>query len=177
MPEPSPSIARLRAFLDQLDVPSSTLKRDPYGRTWLSPEVAALVESDAECRVELGRFVAREIELFDSVRQRNDPSFAKEVLRATHAVEIAGSGLDPRVRSWILGSFYALATVVGYATLAPLFGFAERGSMLAQARAALGLASEASPDLWGPAAIGVALALLLALLLAFMPPRRTSSRG
>lgn len=175
MPEPSPSIARLRAFLEQLDVPSSTLKRDPRGRTWLAPELAALVETDAECRAELGRFVAREIELFDSVRERNDPRFAKDVLMATHAVEIAGSGLDPRIRSWILGSFYALATIVGYVTVAPLFGFAERGSMLAQARAALGLASEASPGTWAPAAVGVALAL--ALLMAFMPTRRTSPRA
>ncbi|MDC0719507.1 hypothetical protein [Nannocystis bainbridge] len=176
MPEPSPSVLRLRAFLEMLDVPSSTLKRDPRGRTWLAPELRALVEADAECHTELVRFVDREIELFDSVRQRNDPLFAKDVLNATHAVEIAGSGLDPRIRSWILGLFYALATIAAYATLAPLFGLSERGGVLAQARAALGLASEAtSPSAWGMAAVGAAVAL--ALLLAFMPGRRPSSRA
>lgn len=176
MPEPSPSIARLREFLEQLDVPSSTLKRDPRGRTWLPPEIRALVEADAECRAELSRFVDRELELFDSVRQRNDPLFAKDVLNATHAVEIAGSGLDPRIRSWILGLFYALATIAGYVTLAPLLGLSGRGSVLSQARAALGLASEATgPSAWGLAAVGAAA--LLALVLAFAPSRRPSSRA
>ncbi|PCC66558.1 hypothetical protein SAMN02745121_00713 [Nannocystis exedens] len=176
MPESSPSIVRLRSFLEELDVQSSTLKRDPRGQTWLPPEIRALVESDPECRAELGRFVDRELELFDSVRQRNDPMFAKDVLNATHSVEIAGSGLDPRIRSWILGLFYALATIAAYATLAPLFGLSERGSVLAQARAALGLASEAtSPSAWGLATVGAAVAL--ALLLAFMPCRRPRSRA
>lgn len=176
MPEPSPAIERLREFLEQLDVPSSTLKRDPRGRSWLPREFSAMVEADAECRAELGRFVDRELELFDSVRQRNDPLFAKDVLNATHSVEIAGSGLDPRVRSWILGLFYALATIAGYATLAPLIGLSERGGVLVQARAALGLASEAtSPSAWGLAALGAAITL--ALLLAFMPSRRPSSRA
>jgi hypothetical protein len=172
---PSPALVRLRAFLEQLDVPSSTLKRDPRGRTWLTPEIGALVQADAECRAELRRFVDREIELFDSVRQRNDPGFARDVLQATQSVEIAGSGLDPRIRSWILGSFYALATIIGYVTLAPLLGFAERGSVLAQARAALGLAGEAGASTWGLAAIGAAVAL--ALILAYVPRRSTSSRG
>jgi hypothetical protein len=176
MPEPSPSIVRLRGFLEQLDVPSSTLKRDPRGRTWLPAELASLVEADAECREELRRFVDRELELFDSVRQRNDPMFAKDVLDATHAVEIAGSGLDPRIRSWILGLFYALATIAGYVTLAPLFGLSERGSLLAQARAAVGLASEVTaPPAWGLAVVGAAA--LLALILAFAPLRRPSSRA
>lgn len=171
----SPEVVRLREFLEQLDVPSSTLKRDPRGRTWLSPELRAAVEADAECSAELRRFVDRELELFDSVRQRNDPVFAKDVLRAAQSVEIAGSGLDPRIRSWILGLCYAAATIVGYATVGPLFGFAERGSVLAQARAALGIAGEVGANTWWLAAVGAAVAL--AVVLAFVPSRRTSLRG
>ena len=119
MSELSPRVARLREHLEQLDVPSSTLKRDPWGATWLPAELKALVDGDAECREELRRFVDRELELFGSVRQRNDAMFAARVVKATGTVEIAGAGLDPRIRSWILGLFYALATVVGYVTLAP----------------------------------------------------------
>lgn len=172
---PSPALVRLREFLEQLDVPSSTLRRDPRGRTWLPRELDTLVEADPECRAELRRFVDRELELFDSVRQRSDPMFERDVLRAAKSVEIAGTGLDPRVRSWILGLFYALATVVAYTTVAPLLGLAERGSVIVQARAALGIAGEVDASAWALAVGGAAVAL--AAILAFAPGRRTSPRA
>lgn len=174
MPELSPPVARLREHLEQLDIPSSTLKRDPWGATWLPAEFKALVDGDAECREELRRFVDRELELFGSVRQRNDAMFAARVVKATETVEIAGAGLDPRVRSWILGLFYALATVVAYVTLAPWIGLADRAGVVARIQGALGLGGEA-----GMSAMGLALvvvAAVAALAAALVPWGRTSLR-
>ncbi|HEY8380324.1 MAG TPA: hypothetical protein VIK91_27750, partial [Nannocystis sp.] len=153
----------------------STLRRDPRGRTWLPPELDALVEADAECRAELRRFVDRELELFDSVRQRGDAAFRREVLQATRSLEIAGSGLDPRIRSWILGLFYALATIAGYYAIAPLVGLAGRSGVIAEARSALGLGGELGASSWGLVLAGAAVAL--AALLAMAPRRRISPRG
>lgn len=174
MPELSPPVARLREHLEQLDVPSSTLKRDPWGETWLPAELKALVEADADCREELRRFVDRELELFGSVRQRNDAMFAARVSKATEHVEIAGAGLDPRIRSWILGLFYALATVVAYVVFAPWIGLADRVGVVASIQGALGLGGEAGVSAWGLAlVIVVAVAALAA---ALVPWGRTSLR-
>ncbi len=174
MSELTPKIARLREHLEQLDVPSSTLKRDRWGETWLPAELRTLVEADAECREELRRFVDRELELFGSVRQRNDAMFAARVVKATETVEIAGAGLDPRVRSWILGLFYALATVVAYVTLAPWIGLADRAGVVAGIQGALGLGGEA-----GLSAMGLALVVFAgaaALAAALVPWGRTGVR-
>lgn len=173
MPE-SAAIGRLREALGQLDVPSSTLKRDPWGETWLSAELKALVDGDPACREELRRFVDRELELFGSVRQRAEVTFTARVLKAAEPVEIAGAGLDPRLRSWILGLFYALATIVGYMTLAPMIGLAGRGSWVSTLHEELGLSVEGGPSPWGLALLGAAIVVGLAV--ALMPSRRVSPR-
>lgn len=128
MSERSPAVTSLRAFLDELDVPSAELRRDPEGKSWLSPEMQALVASDPQCHAELRRFVDREIELFGSVRQKPDALFTHRVLKAAAPQQIAGAGLDPRVRGIILALAYALATLVAYLMLAPLLGLAAVGT-------------------------------------------------
>lgn len=168
MSEPSPAVTRLREFLEQLDVPSSTLKKDPWGASWLPAELRALVDGDAECREELRRFVDRELELFGSVRQRGDAMFTARVLKAAGPVEIAGAGLDPRVRSVILGLAYALATVVAYLMAAPFIGLADRGSVVGRIQAAVGLGDGVSMT-WGLALLGTAI--VTALAAAFIPSR------
>ncbi len=172
MPE-RPAIRRLREALAELEIPSSTLRRDPSGDSWLPPELKALVERDPECREELRRFVIREIELFGSVRERPEAAFTARVLQAARPVEIAGAGLDPRVRSWILGLAYAVATVVGYLTVAPLLGLAGREGWLAGLHERLGLPTE-GPGPWGLALLGAAI--VAALALALVPVRRGGSR-
>lgn len=121
-------VARLRSFLEEADIPSGVLRRDPQGMSWLPAELRALVEAQAACRDELRRFVDREIELFGSVRQRSDALFTDRVLRAAAPVQIAGAGLDRRYRSYILAFAYALATGVAYLMLAPLLGVAVLGT-------------------------------------------------
>lgn len=168
MSELSAKVAKLREVLEQLDVPSSTLKKDPWGATWLPAELRALVDDDDECREELKRFVDRELELFGSVRQRGDAMFTARVLKAAAPVEIAGAGLDPRVRSGILGLAYALATVVAYLMFAPFFGLADRGSVVGNIQAAVGLGDGLSTK-WGVALLGTAI--VTALAAAFVPSR------
>lgn len=182
MSELSPAASRLREFLEQLDVPSSTLKKDPWGATWLPTELRALVDGDAECREELRRFVDRELELFGSVRQRGDAMFTARVLKAAAPVEIAGSGLDPRVRSAILGLAYALATVVAYLMAGPFIGLAgladlaefadltHHGSVVGRIQAAVGLGDGVSTP-WTLALLGTAIAA--AAVVAFVPSRST----
>lgn len=124
------AVARLRSFLEEADIPSGVLRRDPHGTSWLPAELRALVEAQTACRDELRRFVDREIELFGSVRQRSDALFTDRVLRAAAPVQIAGAGLDRRYRSYILASAYALATGVAYLMLAPLLGVAALGTSI-----------------------------------------------
>lgn len=169
MSELSPKVAKLREFLEQLDIPSSTLKKDPWGATWLPAELRALVDDDGECREELKRFVDRELELFGSVRQRGDAMFTARVIKAAAPVEIAGAGLDPRVRSLILGLAYALATAVAYLMVAPFIGLADRGSVVGSIQAAVGL-DEGVSMTWGVALLGTAI--VTALAAAFVPSRQ-----
>lgn len=139
MADRSPAVARLRAFLDDIDVQSSELRRDPEGKSWLPPDMQALIAADPACLAELRRFVNREIELFGSVRQRPDALFTHRVLKAAAPHEIAGAGLDPRVRGLILALAYAGATVVAYFLLAPLLGLAAVGTWSQQFAAATGV--------------------------------------
>lgn len=162
-------VEQLRAFLDELDVPSKELSRDPEGASWLTPELRALVAADPACQAELKRFVDREIELFGSVRQRPDALFTHRVLKAAAPQEIAGRGLDPRVRGVILALFYAAATIVAYLMLAPLLGFAAVGTRTQQFAAAAGV-GEGNREAVGLAVmLGVAA---LAALVAFGSRRR-----
>lgn len=180
MPELSPSVARLRSFLEEADIPSGVLRRDPEGTTWLPAELRALVDADPTCHEELRRFVDREIELFGSVRQKGDALFTDRVLKAAAPVEIAGAGLDGRVRGWILAFAYALATGVAYLMLAPLLGLAALGTWTSQLAAATGLTDGAagvggSVGASNGAARAVAVlvgAAILVVAVAFMPSRR-----
>jgi anti-sigma factor RsiW len=168
MPEPSAKVARLRAFLDEVDVPSGDLRRDPEGKTWLSAEMQALVADDPACHAELRRFVDREIELFGSVRQKPDALFTAAVLKKTSPDQIVGAGLDPRLRGVILASAYALATAVAYFMLAPLLGLAAVGTWTDRLAAAAAVADggEASPGL------GLLVAAVgFAVVVAFGPRR------
>ena len=169
MSELKPAVARLRGFLEEADIPSSVLRRDPEGKTWLPAELRALISADPTCHAELRRFVDREIELFGSVRQKSDALFTDRVLRAAAPVEIAGAGLDSRLRSYILAFAYALATGVAYMMLAPLLGLAALGTWTSQLSNAVGV------DEGGASARAVAVligAAILVLAVAFVPWRR-----
>lgn len=173
MPEQLSPVATLRAFLDELDVPSAELRRDPDGKTWLSPEMQTLVASDEQCRAVLRRFVDREIELFGSVRQKPDALFTHRVLKAAAPQEIAGAGLDPRIRGLILALAYALATVVAYLMLAPLLGLAAVGTWTQRFAAVAGV-GENNREATGVAvligALGIAAAVALTSRRRQTPP-------
>lgn len=164
------SVARLRGFLEEADIPSSVLRRDPEGAGWLPAELRALVEAEPCCREELRRFVDREIELFGSVRQKGDALFTDRVLRAAAPVEIVGAGLDTRQRSYILAFAYALATGVAYLMLAPLLGLAALGTWTGQLSAVVAAEDH---DNAGLRAAGVLVgAVILVVTVAFVPWRR-----
>lgn len=165
----SPSVARLRSFLEEADIPSSVLRRDPEGKAWLPAELRALVAADPTCHAELRRFVDREIELFGSVRQRSDALFTDRVLKAAAPVQIAGAGLDSRYRSLILAFAYALATGVAYFMLAPLLGLAALGSRTGQLVEAIGVEDGGNI---GGTALAVLAAAGMVVAFAFVPWRR-----
>jgi hypothetical protein len=72
----SPAVARLRSFLEEADIPSGVLRRDPRrARPGCRPSCARWSRLKRACHDELHRFVDREIELFGSVRQRSDALF------------------------------------------------------------------------------------------------------
>lgn len=175
MPELQPSVARLRGFLEEADIPSGVLRRDPTGTTWLPAELRALVEGDELCRGELRRFVDREIELFGSVRQKSDALFTDRVLKAAAPVQIAGAGLNSRQRGWILAFAYAMATVVAYLMLAPLLGLAALGTWSDRF---VPFVMAVGVEEGGNGAVGVRAALVLigvavlVVAVAFMPSRR-----
>lgn len=170
MSEKPPQVVKLRAFLDEIDVPPSReLRRDPDGKTWLPAEILALVAADPLCQAELRRFVAREIELFDSVRQSPDALFTRRVLQAAEPQQIAGAGLDPRVRGLILAAFYALATIVAYFMLAPLLGMAAIGTWSQQFASVAGVA-EGNRETFGVAVLVAAGTVAVAV--AFGSRRR-----
>ena len=174
MPEPSPPVVRLRAFLEQADIPSSVLRRDPEGATWLPPELRARVAADPRCHDAVRRFVDREIELFGSVRQPSDVLFTDRVLRASAPVQIAGAGLESRRRGLILAFAYALATGVAYLMLAPLLGLAALGTWTERLAGVAGLDIGGSGDLRSTLVlVGAAIVvLILVLAVAFTPSRR-----
>lgn len=174
MPEKAGSlpgaVARLRNFLEEADIPSSVLRRDPEGTTWLPTELRALVDTQPACRDELRRFVDREIELFGSVRQRSDALFTDRVLRAAAPVQIAGASLDRRYRSYILAFAYALATGVAYLMLAPLLGMASLGTWTGQLAEVIGDEEGGSAGL--RAGLVLVGAVVLVAAVAFVPWRR-----
>ncbi len=122
-----------RSYLLGLDVTSEILRNDPTGRTWLEPEFYALTQRDAACREVLEEFVEEELELFGSVRERGDPLFTKRVLEATAPTQVAGSGLDPRLRSPLITVAYAAGILLTLLVLIPLIRGWLRGDSLFEA--------------------------------------------
>jgi hypothetical protein len=119
------------AFLEEADMPSGVLRRDPEGASWLPSELQALVAADPACRAELRRFVDREIELFGSVRQRSDALFTDRVLKA------AAPGRSPALASTAAIAADPRACLcarhgVAYLMLAPLLGLAALGTWAEQ---------------------------------------------
>lgn len=166
-----PEVARLRGFLEEADIPSGVLRRDPAGVTWLPAELRALVSANDHCREELRRFVDREIELFGSVRQKSDVLFTDRVLKAAAPVQIAGAGLASRQRGWILAFAYAMATAVAYLMLAPLLGLAALGTWSDRFATAVGV-DETGSGVVGRAALVLISAAVLVVVVAFIPSRR-----
>lgn len=109
-----PTVDELREHLFELDVSSATLRADPRGQTWLNPEWRAFVERDASAREALADFVEDELVLFDSVRTRPDFVFTTRVLDGAGGLQIAGTGLDPGLRTWIIAAAHAIAFGVAY---------------------------------------------------------------
>ncbi len=170
-----PEVARLRGFLEEADIPSGVLRRDPSGTTWLPAELRALIDADDRCREELRRFVDREIELFGSVRQKSDALFTDRVLKAAAPVQIAGAGLASRQRGWILAFAYAMATVVAYLMLAPLLGLAALGTWSDRFATAVGVDENGGGVVGVRAALVLISAAVLVVVVAFMPSRRHTS--
>lgn len=117
-PEPR-SIEALEEHLYSLELRPAQLRRDPDGATWLGAEWAALVRDDPRLRAVVHRFVEEELELYDSVRGQADAFFTARVIAAASPVEIAGAGLAPRYRSWILAFAYAMALGVAAMVFLP----------------------------------------------------------
>jgi hypothetical protein len=99
----------LEEHLYSLDLRPAQLRSDPLGETWLGEEWFAAVVQEPELRGVLRRFVEEELELYDSVRGQADAFFTARVIEAASPMEVAGAGLAPRYRSWVLASAYALA--------------------------------------------------------------------
>ena len=99
----------LEEHLYSLDLRPAQLRSDPLGETWLGDEWFEAVVQEPELRGVLRRFVEEELELYDSVRGQADAFFTARVIEAASPMEVAGAGLAPRYRSWVLASAYALA--------------------------------------------------------------------
>ncbi len=99
----------LEEHLYSLDLRPAQLRADPLGESWLGEEWFEAVVHEPELRGVLRRFVEEELELYDSVRGQADAFFTARVLEAASPMEVAGAGLAPQYRSWVLASAYALA--------------------------------------------------------------------
>lgn len=114
-----PTREALEEHLYSLELRPAQLRRDPYGDEWLGQEWRALVATHPELIVIVRRFVEEELELYDSVRGQADAFFTARVIEATSPEEIAGAGLAPRYRSWVLACAYAMAFGVAVMIAAP----------------------------------------------------------
>lgn len=113
------SAEALEEHLYSLELRPAQLRRDPYGESWLGEEWAAIVRDDPRHAAVVRRFVEEELELYDSVRGQADAFFTARVIAATSPEEIAGAGLAPRYRSWILACGYAMALAVAAVVFVP----------------------------------------------------------
>ncbi len=112
-------MSRLESILEQLEVSPGPLRRDPAGREWLPEDARALVESSAECRDALARFVDEELELWDAMSPTAtpvDPFFTARVVESL-PMPRAGTALSPRRRAMVLGAFHVLAGLSAYVVL------------------------------------------------------------
>ena len=99
----------LEEHLYSLDIRPAQLRSDPLGETWIGDEWFEAVCLEPQLLGVVRRFVEEELELYDSVRGQADAFFTARVIEAASPMEVAGAGLAPRYRSWVLASAYALA--------------------------------------------------------------------
>ncbi len=105
-----PTVEVLEEYLLSLEPPRpAELRAGPNGEGWLEDRWLRIVRRDPALLAVVRRFVEEELELYDSLRGQADAYFTARVIEATSPVEVAGLGLAPRYRSWIMASAYALA--------------------------------------------------------------------
>jgi len=104
-----PTVEALEEHLYSLELRLAELRAGPNGEGWLGDPWLRIVRREPALLAVVRRFVEEELELYDSLRGQADAFFTARVIEATSPVEVAGIGLAPRYRSWILASAYALA--------------------------------------------------------------------
>ncbi|MCA9706267.1 MAG: hypothetical protein KDK70_10500 [Myxococcales bacterium] len=155
---------RLEAILLDLEVGPAQLRRDPSGRSWLSAEARALLESHPECRQVLREFVDDELALAGALggapAPSVDPFFTARVVEALPGVR-TGPTLSPRRRVMLLGCFHVVAGLLAYAVLTMVPESTARWA--AQAHDVLRWGSDSGVGLL-VAVAGAGVAVLIALL-------------
>ncbi|HFE45125.1 MAG TPA: hypothetical protein ENJ18_06465, partial [Nannocystis exedens] len=115
-----PTVEVLEEYLLSLEPPRpAELRSGPNGEGWLDDHWLRIVRRDPALLAVVRRFVEEELELYDSLRGQADAFFTARVIEATSPVEVAGLGLAPRYRSWIIASAYALALGVASMIIMP----------------------------------------------------------
>lgn len=121
----------LEAFLEHLyalELRPAQLRRDPYGESWLGAEWRDKVRDDPRYMAQLRLYVEEELELYDSVRGQADAFFTARVIEATSPEQVAGVGLAPRYRSWVLACAYAMATIAAVMIVGPWLRGSDAGA-------------------------------------------------
>jgi hypothetical protein len=113
----SGELDRLRAFLDELEVDATTLRRDPRGETWLPEPARSWCEQNPACAAELQQFVSDELELFGLSDIGADPFFTARVVDELPE-PLRWTGLSPNRRMLLLAAFHLAAGGIAYSVLA-----------------------------------------------------------
>ncbi|MEZ4427622.1 MAG: hypothetical protein R3A51_08050 [Nannocystaceae bacterium] len=113
---------RLYDALCELEIDSATLRRDPDGATWLPDHLRTLVDAAPGHQQILRDWVEDELDLFDSVKVRDDLTFTSRVVEAAGPEEIAGAGLAPERRGYVLAVAYAAAVALAILLVRSLVG-------------------------------------------------------
>jgi hypothetical protein len=112
IPADAAPVIEFEAHLERLELDANTLRRDPLGRTWLPEWAGQLCARNERCRARLAEFVADQRALYAEADLGPDPFFAARVLGALPE-PLRFTGLTPRRRVAVLGTFYGLASGVG----------------------------------------------------------------
>ena len=173
MSELQDEIAALEEALGELEVRPAQLRRDPAGTTWLPPEWQGRVAAAPALARVVQRFVAEELALHESVRGHADALFTARVIAATAREEVAGAGLAPRTRAWILACAYALATAAALWVASPWLSGLPSGGI----GRIVGPIHRVGHEVDRVAMTGVAGALVVATLVALGLRRRVRGAG